>query len=198
MPAFKKPEQSLVMRCVLVKSIGLIFLYISTTGQVSATGISIEYCSTHRQGDIYLLDANIKYDFSKEALEALKHGIALQIHIALRLKMDRDWLWDLTLKETTLRYRMEHHPLSGHYIVTDLASGVRHTFQTLQGAVGFLTELNKIPFFEASLLRKDSFYAGSMRTQLDIESLPAPLRPIAYLSSNWRLSSPWYEWEITP
>lgn len=198
MPAFKKPEQSLILKCVLVKSIGLLSLYISMIGPVSATGISIEYCSTHRQDDIYLLDANIKFDFSKEALEALKHGIALQIHTALRLKMDRDWLWDLSLKETILRFRMEHHPLSGHYIVTDLTSGVRHTYQTLQGAVGFLTELNNVPFFEASLLGKDVNYIGSMRTQLDIESLPAPLRPIAYLSSNWRLSSPWYEWKITP
>ena len=32
----------------------------------------------------------------------------------------------------------------------------------------------------------------------EIEALPAPLRPIAYVSPSWRLSSGWYEWVFVP
>ena len=197
MPALKNAEQTLVLQRRLSKSVVLILLYLSTTGPASATGITIQSCATHREGDIYVLDADIQFDISENALEALKHGIALQIHTILRLKKDRNWLWDSVLKETVLRYRMEHHPLSGHYMVTDLLTGVRHTYPTLEGAVGFLTILNNIPFFESNLLKENESYTGNMRTQLDIESLPASLRPVAYLSSNWQLSSPWHSWEIT-
>jgi hypothetical protein len=41
-------------------------------------------------------------------------------------------------------------------------------------------------------------YRGRLRLRLDIEALPAPLRPIAYISPSWRLSSGWYEWVFVP
>ena len=34
--------------------------------------------------------------------------------------------------------------------------------------------------------------------QLDLYKLPGPLRLSAYLSSDWRLSSDWYSWEVNP
>ena len=40
-------------------------------------------------------------------------------------------------------------------------------------------------------------YQVKMRTFLDIESLPAPMRPLAYISSDWQLDSDWVSWPLT-
>ena len=197
MPVLKKPDLHPMIQQTLSASIVLLFVHLLTATLVFATGITIKHSETYRQGDIYLLNADIEFDFSEESLNALEHGIALQIYTILRLKKERDWLWDTIISETVLRFRMEHHPLSDHYVVTDLLADVQHTFQTRQAATSFLTKLNNIPFFEASLLKDNMSYTGHIRTQLDIESLPAPLRPIAYLSSHWQLSSSWHSWKIT-
>ena len=36
----------------------------------------------------------------------------------------------------------------------------------------------------------------AVRSSLDINALPAPLRPMALFSANWRLSSDWTQWQI--
>ena len=36
---------------------------------------------------------------------------------------------------------------------------------------------------------------GVICSQLSIDSLPSPMRPRAYFSSDWNISSNWYEWE---
>ena len=41
-----------------------------------------------------------------------------------------------------------------------------------------------------------TYTLGLNEVYVDIEALPAPLRPVAYLSSPWRLTSEWYEWPL--
>jgi hypothetical protein len=39
-------------------------------------------------------------------------------------------------------------------------------------------------------------YALDVRASLDIEGLPAPLRPVAYTSRAWHLNSGWLRWKV--
>lgn len=41
-------------------------------------------------------------------------------------------------------------------------------------------------------------YQVHMKAELDIEELPLPLRPIAYLRPAWKLGSSWTKWPLTP
>jgi len=43
----------------------------------------------------------------------------------------------------------------------------------------------------------DQHYFGMVKTALEIEALPLPLRPVAYLTPQWHLSSGWFEWPLT-
>ena len=41
-------------------------------------------------------------------------------------------------------------------------------------------------------MKDDETYWVYLQIRLDIESLPVSLRPVAYLSPQWRLNSDWY------
>lgn len=160
------------------------------------SGIDIKHASGTLNKDTYYVDAYIQYQFSEETQEALEHGIALQIDINLDVKKQRKWLWDKKIKSTTMSYRLEHHPLSGHYQVTNLNNYHRKHFQNIQGALSSLGLIKNFPLFNTIILMPDSVYIAQIKAKLNIQTLPAPLRLLAYVSSNWHLASPWYEWVI--
>ena len=59
-----------------------------------------------------------------------------------------------------------------------------------------LGRLESIPIIARERLSAGADYAARIRARLDIEALPSPLRPIAYLSPKWRLDSGWFEWRV--
>ncbi len=159
-------------------------------------GIEIDNLTGVVNGDVYTIDAHILYDFGTEAREALDHGVALQIDIELRVIQRRQWLWDKAIASKVLSYRLEHHPLSGHYLVSNLVEGGRRQFQRLEIALNFLGTIKDHPLIARELLLPNNVYIAQIRARLNLQTLPAPLRPLAYASSKWRLASPWHEWII--
>ena len=97
---------------------------------------------------------------------------------------------------STISYQLEHHPLSGHYLVTNLNNYQRKHFQNLRGALDYLGKIENLPLFLREDILPDRVYIGRMRARLNIQKLPASLRPLAYLSPKWRMSSQWYKWVI--
>ena len=161
-----------------------------------ASGFDIINVSTRLEGDVYRLNARIDYRFSGPALEALQNGVPLTVDLEMEVRRRRSWLWDETVYALTQRFRLEYHALSRQYLVNNLNSGERRGFPTRSGAVQFMGQINDFPFLDKGLLEKDVRYEGALRVQLDRETLPAPLRLVAYLSDDWRLSSEWYTWPI--
>lgn len=161
-----------------------------------AHGIEIQHASIQLVEDVYLLEARINFDFDKEVIDALEHGVALHIDVLVRLKKMRDWWWDATVKQETLRFKLEFQPLSNHYLVTNTVTGSRQQRQSLEQALLILGTINKHIFFNKNLLDKQASYLGLIKARLNIESLPPPLRPVAYISKQWQLESLWYKWPI--
>jgi uncharacterized protein DUF4390 len=159
-------------------------------------GFIVENAELNAGETEYLLNADIQFHFSKEALKALEHGIALQIDIEIQAKQIRKWLWDKKIREEVLSQRLEHHPLSNQYLVTDLNTGIKRHFHSLDRALEFLGSINDHPFLEHANLKQEQIYTAQVRARLNTESLPAPLRLSAYIASDWKLSSPWYKWTI--
>lgn len=159
-------------------------------------GFVIESAELNSVGAKYTLNAVIQFYFSKEALKALEHGIALQIDIEMQAKQTRKWLWDKKIRNKILSQRLEHQPLSNQYLVTNLNTGVKHHFKSFNHAIEFLSSINDYPFLELTSLEQDKTYTALIRASLNTESLPTPLRLSTYVSSDWKFSSPWYQWVI--
>ncbi|MBI4005141.1 MAG: DUF4390 domain-containing protein [Gammaproteobacteria bacterium] len=195
MHASKKPDQIRIYRLCSIFFV-LLLLWSHTVLPDNKKGIEIDYLTGVVNGDVYTIDAYILYDFGTEVREALDHGVALQIDTEFRVIQRRQWIWDKTIASKVLSYRLEHHPLSGHYLVTNLIEGSRRQFQRLEAALKFLGTIKDYPLVARELLLPDNIYIALIRARLNIRTLPAPLRPLVYVSSKWRLASPWQEWII--
>ncbi len=194
----KKPETGTLI--VLPALLSLLLLPLSSNAELNHIeldhGFIVESAELSSVGNKYTLNADIKFRFSKEALKALEHGIALQIDIEVQAKQTRKWLWDKKIRKKILSQRLEHQPLSDQYLVTDLNTGIKRNFHSFHHALEFLGSINDYPFLELASLEQGKTYTVLVRASLNTESLPAPLRLSGYVSSDWQLSSPWYKWTI--
>ena len=83
------------------------------------------------QGDSYVLSADIVYQLSEKARDALQNGVPLFWNLQVKLQQQRDVLWDKTLVDTAIRYRIQYHALLNMYRVRNEGNGEVYNFSTL-------------------------------------------------------------------
>lgn len=186
-----KPDKILfaALLCVLISY--------ALPNQSFAEGFRVLAAETNLKNQVYQLDANLDLDFSSDALEALRSGVPLIILINIEVLKNRSWWWDKTVAELEQGYLMLYHALSEKYIIHNLNSGAQQNYVSLNAALFSLSNIRDFPLIDKNLLQDEDYYAR-LRAYLDIESLPAPMRPIAYISSQWQLASDWFEWPLKP
>jgi len=195
MPYWKSSETS-PRRPALTARFVLAVLVLLTASAAQARDINIEYAASELVEGSYYADARFHFELDEDILLALEHGVAVDISALLRVRRDRSWLWDPLIAESVLHYRLQHHPLSNDYVVTDETSSESHQFPTVDAALRFLGGISNHRLVDASLLEVGSAYTGYIKVRLSMESLPAPLQPAAYVSGRWQMESSWYEWSV--
>lgn len=176
----------------------LVVCVLGLTPTVHAVGFAVENVGLRLDNDIYLLDADIDLAFSDEVIEALRNGVAITVVFETDVVRVRQWRWNETLADIEARYSLEYYALSGQYVLRNLELGISSSYRSLSPLLRDLGQLRDFPLIGRSRLTSGDQHRVRVRARLDIESLPAPLRPLAYVSSLWRLSSDWYEVALTP
>jgi len=161
-------------------------------------GIEVMRVETHLRDDTWHLDADLRTLLEPRAVEALGHGVPLTLTLVVRLEPLPHWYWPWPEAITTVEevFRIHQHALSGQFIVHRVASGRREIHRDLQGAVAGIGAVRDLPLVPRTALEAGQRYRGRLRLALDIEALPAPMRPLAWLTWGRRLDSRWYRWEI--
>jgi hypothetical protein len=163
-----------------------------------AAEFSISKAAARLQDGTYVLDATIGYQFSPAVLEALENGVPLTAELHLQVRREGAWVWEADVVDVRLRSQIRFSPLLGTYQVTNVDTGQHRSFASRDRAIGALGEVKDLTLARADALDPDETYRVEMRATLDIESLPLPLRPKAYLSPDWNLSSEWSRWRLRP
>ena len=184
-------------RIIFAALLCLLFSGIFAT-KSQAAGFRILAAETKLKNHVYHLDANMDLKFSDDALEALRSGVPLIVLVNIEVQKDRNWWWDKTIAELEQGYLLLYHALSEKYIIHNLNSGAQQNFTSLNTALYSLSNIRDFPLIDKNLLEEGDDYYVRLRTYLDIESLPAPMRPIAYISSQWQLESDWFSWPLKP
>ena len=156
----------------------------------------VEHATLRPVGGNYVADARIDFAFSEDNLEAMRNGVALTVVVDIEVRRERGQWWDETLAAREIRYTIETNVLTGRYRLRNLDDGSARNYRSLEEMMETLGHLESVPVVARERLSTDARYTARIRARLDIEALPSPLRPIAYLSPKWRLNSGWFEWRI--
>jgi hypothetical protein len=145
-----------------------------------------------------LLDADIGFELNDTVSEALENGVPLTFETHVQLRRADAWVWESDVVEHRLRTVLMYRPLSGMYELRNLQGDERLSFATRAAALRTLGNIVAMPVIERSRLDLDQDYLVRIDVKLDIEALPLPMRPMAYLKRDWWVSSDRWEWRLRP
>lgn len=183
------------LRLALAGMAGFVVLGISTHG--AWADFVVRGVDTHLANDVLHISSVLDMGLSAKAEEALNKGIPFDVITDIALVEHRRLLWNRVVTDRTLRQRVQYHALSGQYLVSAEDQDVER-FPTAQAALAYVGSLNDM---QIRLTKKKAIdgkmrYFLKLRVRLDIESLPAPLRPLAYVTPSWHHSSGWTTWAV--
>lgn len=165
---------------------------------VQAAGFEVRAAATRLEDDTYLLTARVDYRFGAEVLEALDNGVPLTLRLEIEVQRLRRWWANQTIVRHERRHQLTYHAFSDQYLLRNLDSGELTIHPTLRLALDELGAVEHFPLLPAAQIDAGEEYEVQLRASLDIEALPTPLRPVAYVTPAWRLSSAWYTCSLTP
>lgn len=188
----------IIPRCrIALPALLLVWALTATTQAVAE--FKVQDVRTWNNGGSLMMDASIDYGFSEDALEALDNGVPLTLEVHVQLRNSNAWVWDESLVDQRLRYAIRYKPLSERYLVTQLPGDDGRSYVTRDAAIVALGEVEGLQLVSLERLQKEEGpYEIQIRASLDIEELPLPLKPIAYLYPSWKLSSGWTKWPLNP
>lgn len=157
-----------------------------------ADDFSILQANTHLLEHMYTLDAEIQYNLSDESIKALHNGMTLTLVLAVKVYKRRWYLWDGEIAKIQQRYTIRYNLLTQQYHLMHLNTDIEKHFDSLPLLLINLGLIKNLPLLDQKFIHQAEKYWVELHTKLDIESLPPSLRPLAYLSSDWRLNSGYY------
>ncbi|MGZ5623159.1 MAG: DUF4390 domain-containing protein [Methylobacter sp.] len=159
-------------------------------------GVEVKSAEITTQDNSYMLSADIDYQLSARAKEALQNGVPLYWDIHIKTFQQRNYFWDKTLGNSSIRYRIQYHALLNMYRVRNEGSGELYNFSTLSAALDLMSTIHDYRVMDKSNSAPGERYAVGIKVTLDRDALPLPLRPIAYTNPQWYLSSDWTLWPL--
>ncbi|MBV2121277.1 MAG: DUF4390 domain-containing protein [Candidatus Thiodiazotropha sp. (ex Ctena orbiculata)] len=175
----------------------LLMLLIGFT-EVNGASFSVQEVQINKVDNGYRLNARIDYALSDKAHQALSNGVPLTLKV--QLVVDKVWrgFWEPSPYAQTLWFQIRYHALTELYRVVDMQSGEEQNFVTQEAALYALGEINNLPLVRLVQLIPGEDYLLRLRADLDIDSLPLPLQPLAYLGGGWKLTTGWSQWPLQP
>jgi hypothetical protein len=174
-----------------------LFLWLVIQTSATATVFSVNNPVVHPIGNAYVLTAQINYPLTPRVIEALQNGVPITFLQEFRLIdampiLGSFWQWETTLWESTLSYELRYHALSEQYIVESLDTHEQQNFPSLSGALKALGDINALSL-PPEYTQDMKNLILEIRSGLDLNALPTPMRPGALISDKWQLTSPWVQ-----
>ena len=182
--------------CLSACLCGVLLWLLPFSGYADEFAAEVKQAKITLQSNSYVLSADIVYQLSEKAKEALQNGVPLFWNIQVKMLQHRNVLWDKTLVDTAIRYRIQYHALLNMYRVRNEGNGEVYNFSTLSAALDLMSAVRNFRVIEKAELAPEKQYLCAVKVNFDREALPLPLRPIAYIDPQWYLSSDWTLWPL--
>ena len=196
MPASNTAERRQARWLALVLLPALAWSCLDDRARAAEGAIEVARVETHLRDGVWHIDADLRTELDPRAVEALTHGVPLTLMLEVRLTPPPRWYWPWpeATAEVEEPFLVHQHALSGQFIVQHPGSGKRSIHRDVEEAVARIGTVRNLALIDADRLEAGVRYRGRLRLSLDIEALPAPMRPLAWLTWGRRLSSDWFQW----
>lgn len=154
-------------------------------GQFSADIPHLFIKETHQ---LYLLDADLAFNLSPVAKEAMQKGIAMHWTVLIKVQK-KGKLWNTTVKEIKQQYRVKNHAILNLYSVD--YQNKTEMFSSFNALLSTISKIRQLLLIEKKHIDKSADYLVAIKILFDHEKLPIPLRPLSYFDQQWALSSGW-------
>ncbi len=181
-------------RHILVMCMGVMLMIASPLSALAE--FSVRKVEVQNVDDRLMVSADLDLGLTKEVEDAVNNGVPLVLLTEFKV-VRSGLLWDTDIDQVKTSSRLRYHALSDHYIVDSSSSEGIEMFRSVDDALRRIGRLRGISLAlpKPGVTNDDQL---AVRSRLDIDALPGPLRPMAFLSSNWRLNSDWTHWNILP
>ncbi len=159
-----------------------------------AEGIIVQSVKLQQKDATFSLDATFNIDLSPIIQDALHKGVALPFVLDFNVMRQRWNIWDQTVVEASLPYRLSYNALTRQYHIRDKLRGRDTSFNTLEQAIAAAGIIMDLAVFNAEQLMPEVEYEAQVRLRLEAGALPSALQLEALESDKWEVSSPWYRW----
>ncbi|HDZ15764.1 MAG TPA: DUF4390 domain-containing protein, partial [Methylophaga aminisulfidivorans] len=164
----------------------IITLWLLMQSTANAAIFSVNNPIVSRIGNGYVLSAQISYPLTPRVIEALQNGVPITFFQELKLidafpLIGNFWQWETTLWEQIIRYQLRYHALSEQYVLESLDTKHQQSFPSLTGALAALGKISKMPLPPKFTSSTEDLLL-EIRSGLDLNALPTPMRPGALIS----------------
>ncbi|MDR9389736.1 MAG: DUF4390 domain-containing protein [Wenzhouxiangella sp.] len=161
----------------------------------SDLALSLSEPAIEWRGDVLGVATGVVFAPSAAILEALEHGVAVNVVVATRI---HPWHGALASASQTRNHRFEirYLPLIEHHQLTELKTGQTESFPRLSM---LLEALSQRHWLDTHLSRDDvgdTAWQVQARVDIDREQLPAPMQLSAWRDRNWRSGQAWLTWRV--
>jgi hypothetical protein len=188
--AFTTPFCARYLECHCLR-IALVVLLISGCSQDErAFGFSLERVETSQAAGELNVVVHQKLALSREAQEALNHGVPLSFRTELALRPAGSRRDIQQHKDFEIRYL----PLSDRYQLTTVQQHSVRTFPRLRHV---LAEISSVSFTLPVKPAPAAQFELRARSLLDRRRMPPPMRLPVLFSSQWQHDSGWRTWKLS-
>lgn len=179
--------------------LALLLLLLTTVWSSTAfsRGFSIDQIHAIQDEQAIQVNGKLTLKLTDEVRKALSKSIPLQLSMEFVLHRVRNYIWDKEVAIWTVPIAISYKPVSDEYVVSrpDLLNQ-EETFDSQHEALERLGAFEDLSLPLPSPLVGKKQYILEARIKLELEQLPAMMRPLAYFSSSWHLNSKWTEWPL--
>ncbi|MDA1331556.1 MAG: DUF4390 domain-containing protein [Proteobacteria bacterium] len=159
-----------------------------------ANGIVVQSVKLEQQDATFSLNATFNIDLSPIIQNALHKGVTLPFVLDFNVIRQRWNVWDQTVVEASLPYRLSYNVLTRQYLIRDKLRERDASFNTLEQALDAAGSIVDLVVFNVEQLVPKIDYEAQVRLRLEAGALPSALQLEALESDKWEVSSPWYRW----
>ncbi len=176
-----------VVKAVLMSVIGLLPI----SGGADEYGVRVHSVEFSRPAEqAWILNARLDFCLSPAATDAVLHGVPLSWQVKLRWLKSRKLWWDEIRVEKVVLLTLQYQALLNQFAVRRGDKSEVEMFASLNNALAEMSRLH-VNLGTGFVGERDKI---AIKVVFNREALPTPLRPEAWLSQQWDLSSDWSVW----